>query len=435
MKNAYADFQILHRAWLNMREARKSENDFGPYGLKNAKAEDFDALFAEWDRALSAAASKTKAPGAEDKALESIVCYSIGQLMLSVSPGLSNGFQWLIQSSSFMAKLAELNTAITPILDSRFKLRKAVVEIAKTDLIDDMVRVEVAAPLADKLVAQQAIITEQAEEVSDALADAQAAKLQTEANAASVAEHLSKIKELSEDAATAKTEYDETIEEVNEALAAANKVLLALEKSQTDANTRIDTGAKKIAVATEKLDKAIADINRQGLAGAYQISAEKMSVERYLWLLAFILALIYIVLAVSGAIEKFLGVDIPESQTYWDRLLHLIPLASPGIWLGWFSARSAGLTARIQQDYAYKVATAQAYEAHKKEALLAANEALSDQLLEATIRNFGDNPIRLYDGKGIEGHPLESLKSLFADKDHFDKFLKVLEAIKPGKAG
>ena len=100
--------------------------------------------------------------------------------------------------------------------------------------------------------------------------------------------------------------------------------------------------------------------------------------------------------------------------------------------MGWFAARNAGLTARIQQDYAYKVATAQAYEGHKKEVHQAGNEKLAAQLMEATIRNFGDNPIRLYDGKGMEGHPLESLKSLFADKDYVDKVLKLLEAIKPG---
>ena len=45
MKNAYAEFQTLHRAWQAMREARKSENNLEPYGLKGTTAEDFDALF------------------------------------------------------------------------------------------------------------------------------------------------------------------------------------------------------------------------------------------------------------------------------------------------------------------------------------------------------------------------------------------------------
>lgn len=431
MKNAYAEFQTLHRAWTAMRSAHSSINNLEPYGLKGVKAEDFDALFTEWDKALGAAASKTKAVGPEEKALEAIIVYAIGQLVALVSPAASNGVPWLLQSG-FLTKLAELNTALTPILDSRFRVRKAVVEFAKADLVDGMVRVEAAAPLADQLVAQQATITEQAEEVAEALTEAQAAKVQAAEDAAAIATHLETVAKIAADATTAKTDYDETISEVNEALAAAQKALATVEKSRKDADTRIDEGAKKIAVATEKLDKAIADVNRQGLAGSYQISAEKMGRERNWWLLAFGIALIYIALVASGAIEKWLGVSTTSTDVYWVRLLHLLPLASPGIWLGWFAARSAGLTARIQQDYAYKVATAQAYEGHKKEVTQAGNEKLATQLMEATIRNFGDNPIRLYDGKGMEGHPLEALKSLFADKDYFDRLVKLLEAVKPG---
>jgi len=58
------------------------------------------------------------------------------------------------------------------------------------------------------------------------------------------------------------------------------------------------------------------------------------------------------------------------------------------------------------------------------------DDALTKHFLETTIRNFGENPIRIYDGKGVEGHPLEALKSLMDGKD-WDKFLNLLEAIKP----
>lgn len=430
MKNAYAEFQSLHRTWLSVREARKSENNLEPYGLKGVKAEDFDALFVEWETALAAAAGKTKALGAEDNALEAIIIYSIKQLFALVSPTLQNGFQWSIQSG-LLTRIADLNTALTPILDSRFRVRKAVVDFAKADLIDSMVRVEAAAPLADQLVAQQATITEQASEVMAALTEAQNTKVQASADAEAIAAHLEAVEKIATDTAVAKTDYDETIREANEALTAAQNALASVEKSRIDADARIDEGAIKIAAATKKLHKAIEDINRQGLAGSYQTSSEDMGRERRWWLVAFGVALVYIALVASGTIEKWLGVTTASSDVYWVRLLHLLPLASPGIWLGWFAARSAGLTARIQQDYAYKVATAQAYEGHKKEAAESGNADLSTQLMEATIRNFGDNPIRLYDGKGMEGHPLEALKSVFADKASFENFVKLLEAIKP----
>lgn len=168
--------------------------------------------------------------------------------------------------------------------------------------------------------------------------------------------------------------------------------------------------------------------------------------ERIGWLLAFVAAIVYLALIAKGTfsqdggasgsfaelLKEIAGTTTPKQVVpFWERVLHFIPLAAPGIWLGWFAARNASLTARIQQDYTYKVATAQSFEAYKKEVEAVGDKTLFNQLLEITIRNFGDNPIRIYDGKGFEGHPLESLKSLLEDK-HFDRLVKLIEAAKPG---
>jgi hypothetical protein len=156
-----------------------------------------------------------------------------------------------------------------------------------------------------------------------------------------------------------------------------------------------------------------------------------MGFERKWWLFGFFVALIYIALALAGVAGRWIGIEPPVGQEYWVRILYHIPLASPGIWFGWFAARSAGLSARIQQDYAYKVATAQAFEAHKKEVHSPESGDLMARLLDVTIRNFGDNPIRLYEGKGLEGHPVEGLKSLLADDKQFEKAVRLLEALRP----
>jgi len=177
MKNAYAEFQVLHRAWKTLREAHNSETDFTSFGLKGGRAEDFDGLFAEWEEALSTAAAKTKSIGPEDRAMEAIVVSVIEQLNGLVSAALSNGFSWLMQAG-FPAKLFELSTALASILDHRFRVRMAVIEGAQADLNDNIIRVEAAAPLADSLVAQQATITQQASDVADALEVAQTAKYQ-----------------------------------------------------------------------------------------------------------------------------------------------------------------------------------------------------------------------------------------------------------------
>jgi hypothetical protein len=450
MKNAYAEFQILHRAWKMLRDARKSEIDLTPFGLKGGNAEDFDGLFSEWETALSASAAKTKPVGPEDKALESIVVSVITQLTGWVTAAPSNGYPWLFQTG-FPTKISELNTALTPILDRRFRVRKAVIDGAQSDLNDNIIRVESAAPLADTLVAQQATITQQASEVADALQEAQTAKEQVAAEAKQVADHLSVVQQLAESATSANTQYQKIVDGASTLLDEAQSTLESIQVSRVQADTEIDGGTRLVAAANAKITKAIADLNRQGLAGSFARSANRLIAERVGWLLAFGVAIGYLIwiagqvfsessvvqagadLATTAASK--LGAVDPAQATlgtanFWERILHFIPLAAPGIWLGWFSARNASLIARIQQDYDYKVATAQAFEAYKKEVEQVEDDALTKQLLETTIRNFGDNPIRIYDGKGFEGHPLETLKSLMDGKD-WEKFLKLLEAIKP----
>lgn len=451
MKNAYAEFQILHRAWKALRDARKSETDFSQFGLKGGRAEDFDGLFDEWEAALSAAAAKTKPVGAEDRALESIVVSVIVLLTGWVTAAPSNGFSWLIQTG-FPAKISELNAALTPILDRRFRVRKAVIEGAQLDLNDNIIRVEAAAPLAENLVVQQATITRQASDVSDALEEAQTAKDQVATEAKEVADHLANVQQLAEEAATASTQYQKTVTDASALLGEAQATLESIQASRLDANAKIDDGTKLVAAANAKITKAIEDLNRQGLAGSFAKSAQRLVYERIGWLSAFGCAIWYLIWiagqvffndasvghiaanSVAGAANELGAVaSVPVTRVtedFWERVLHFIPLAAPGIWIGWFAARNASLTARIQQDYDYKVATAQAFEAYKNEVELVEDDALTRQLLETTIRNFGDNPIRVYDGKGVEGHPLETLKSLMDGKD-WDKFLKLLEAIKP----
>lgn len=444
MKNAYAEFQGLHRAWKTLRESRPSETDFTPFGLKGGQAEDFDALFDEWETVLSNAASKTKPTGADDKALETITVSIISQLNGMVAAAPSNGFPWLIQSG-FPTKISELNVALTPILDRRFRVRKAVIAGAQEDLNNDITRVESAAPLAEKLVEQQATISKQAGDVATALEAAQSAESQASSAVSQIAQHLSTVQQTAQDVASSKATYDQTINDASAMLGEAKAKLATITTDRENADKQIARGGELVAEANAKISKAISDLNRQGLAGSFDKSAKRLGMERIGWLIAFVAAIFYLVLIAKGTflqdkdasgsfVELLKQISVNTTQEpaipFWERVLHFIPLAAPGVWLGWFAARNASLTARIQQDYTYKVATAQSFEAYKKEVEAVGDKALFNQLLETTIRNFGDNPIRIYDGKGIEGHPLESLKSFLEDK-HFERLVKLIEAAKP----
>lgn len=424
MKDAYAEFQELRRNWEQVRKSRPSESDFTPYGFKDAQAEDFDALFNDWESVLAAAASRTKAVSAGDKAIETIIRHFILQLNNIVSPTASNGFQWLIQSA-FAQRVAELGAALNPLLDTRFRGRKAVIDALRSDVNDNLVKVENAASLANTLMEQQAMIAHQVEEIAEALIQSKSSEQEAATARGAANKHLEDIKKVVEDTSISKTEYDAVISGAKETLKEAESILGTIKQDRSAADNQIVESNKRLEEATNKIAKAIADINRQGLAGAFDKSANKLGLERILWLVAFAGAIGYLVCVLLNSHST----SDPQTS-FLERMLHVLPLLAPGIWLGWFAAKNASLTGRIQQDYSYKVATAQSFEAYKKEVEAIGDKALEKQLLETTIRNFGDNPIRIYDGTGAEGHPLETLKSVLDDKQ-FDRLLNLLKAAKP----
>lgn len=81
-----------------------------------------------------------------------------------------------------------------------------------------------------------------------------------------------------------------------------------------------------------------------------------------------------------------------------------LALISPLVWLGWFAAKQYSYTSRIQEDYAFKAAAAMAYEGHKN-AAREVDAELEGVLLEFSLYNLAQNPIRLYGGLEIHGSP------------------------------
>jgi hypothetical protein len=189
----------------------------------------------------------------------------------------------------------------------------------------------------------------------------------------------------------------------------------------------LDLAAKKLEEAGAKLEKATADLNKQGLAGAFSDAAIKFNGQRKLFGGGFLLAICLIVgigydnrLALSniGSDLKFLGVVLS---------------ASPWVWLGWFCVRQLGQMTRIQQDYEFKTATALAFEAHKRELATGdgADVELSKLFLKTVVQNFGENPVRLLpDSRNEHGHPIEELISNVSDEKVFDRVIKLIESVK-----
>jgi hypothetical protein len=107
-----------------------------------------------------------------------------------------------------------------------------------------------------------------------------------------------------------------------------------------------------------------------------------------------------------------LTLDSPSDIFNLNSLIHKLSLVLPLIWLAWFAAKRLNILSKLETDYQFKEATAKTFESYKKEIEALKDDELKKQLLSTVIRNFGDNPVRLFDPKDDKGHTTEELLEL-----------------------
>jgi hypothetical protein len=114
----------------------------------------------------------------------------------------------------------------------------------------------------------------------------------------------------------------------------------------------------------------------------------------------------------------------------WHILLFRIPLSAPLIWLGWFSVKQYGYTRRIQEDYAFKVASAMSFQGYKNE--VSSDPILVKMLQQSAIENFSANPIRIYEEGKNHGSPIQELLDN-VNEEKFKKLADLLQLLNPKK--
>lgn len=143
----------------------------------------------------------------------------------------------------------------------------------------------------------------------------------------------------------------------------------------------------------------LGDANRAGMAASFKARKGELRNPMGWWLALFVFSILCIV--VMGI---FYFAPILENGKL-EQLPFRLALVSPLIWLGWFSAKHYGYTARLREDYAFKEAAAMSFEGYKREANKSTVE-MQDKLLDLAINNFSDNPLRIYSANGNHGSPL-----------------------------
>lgn len=196
------------------------------------------------------------------------------------------------------------------------------------------------------------------------------------------------------------------------ALEKQNQTLL--EKVKQQSKTLEDL--TKEALEQQKLiENLLPRATSAGLAYAFNQQRSRFGWSQAGWALTF--------LASVGGLITFAwhiktGLPSVGNSDIWAYLLYRIPLASPMIWLGWFSAIQYGNVLRLKEDYAFKEATSMAFAGYREhmehlgEISEADGTSALNKLAIVTISILGCNPLRLLQGQASDASPIEKITSI-----------------------
>lgn len=194
-------------------------------------------------------------------------------------------------------------------------------------------------------------------------------------------------------------------------------------KTELEANKVVQAELLAKLLAQEiQIEQLIGAASQVGMASSFRTAKLEAGGTLRAWLLAFIGTVLGLTLI------DFLYIAPAITERDWFEVAVKLPMTFPFVWLGWFFAKQYGYNARLTQDYAFKYASAMAFEAHKREAS-AADPELLKKLLDTSIRNFADNPLRIFES-GHHVSPLqESLDSLLKNTNLLDKLKDAYQKI------
>lgn len=199
------------------------------------------------------------------------------------------------------------------------------------------------------------------------------------------------IRVLNEQIAALQTQSQQLNQEF-QALVTAGKTNSELLKKLVAENQRLQT----------EIRQTLEDANREGMAASFKIRKAEVEKNLWRWQIVFVLALPLIAAVAWGLF------DPAKLTADWTAVLFRVGVLSPLVWLGWFAARQFSYLSRIGEDYAFKYAASMAYEGFKK-ATRETDEELERVLLEFSLFNMAQNPIRLYDAKADHASPANEM--------------------------
>ena len=202
------------------------------------------------------------------------------------------------------------------------------------------------------------------------------------------------------------------------------KVFFSLDKSEDEAEETLEamrTKGESADYYLAKCDEAIRASTSKGLAGAFEIKAEKLNSTITYWVGGLLVALAggcYIGFERLKVLSAVLNQTNPNTAVIVTQLILSIFSIGAPLWLAWISTKQINQRFKLAEDYAFKAAVAKAYEGYKNEAAKVSNGEFEKRLFDSALTRLEEAPLRLIDN---EDHPTPWTEML--NSKSFQKFL------------
>lgn len=168
----------------------------------------------------------------------------------------------------------------------------------------------------------------------------------------------------------------------------------------------VEAVASKLTEQQDSIQRVIDDANRASMAGSFLRRKNELD-KPIRWSGIIMNVALIVAAAISSLLFYFSGFF--EGKFDYLAFLTKIPIIAPFIWIAWTNGQRNSYLVRIREDYAFKYASAMAFEGYKKQ-VQEVDEGLQKRLLELAIENMGSNPIRIFD-KAVKVSPAQELFS------------------------
>lgn len=298
--------------------------------------------------------------------------------------------QGSLRKEADLINIDEQITELNSELGEYVELKKSVIESKNT-----------VNEIADDLVSFHNRYESNYEHVIDVVNEVDSAHQHITSLSKSSSDHLEEIQTTKRQILRNKEAYTASVERFEE-------LVVNIKQNNEDSESLLsDISDIKTDIITQQknIQDIIDDANRASMAGSFKTRKEELNnpIDNSNLYMTGALILTSIV---SGLLFMM---SFDDSKFDIISFLVKLPIIAPLIWIAWSNSQRNIYLVRIREDYAFKYASAMAFEGYKKQVQLT-DPDLEKRLLELSIENMGMNPIRLFDKK-VHCSPINDITS------------------------